>query len=155
MRTAGEGILYKWSTMFRVSRTVSVDWQPDYQFAPKFGIDGSLLSIYEENDKLLRQRIQDSWAAINDSARKEVEQAWHQLGSTSGALMINHDPLLTKHYRHARHLVEALQHAETSHDSVDIIDDLVHHLTRLSDGLSRRVDLTSGPVPEGDGPGVA
>jgi len=56
-----------------------------------------------------------------------------------------HDTLLNEHYRQAMLKVSELQHAETAQQSVDLLDDLVHHLTRLSDGLNKRIALMSGP----------
>jgi len=57
-----------------------------------------------------------------------------------------------EHYRQAMLRVSELQHAGTSDEAIGILDDLVHHLTRLSDDIMKQDFFDRGP---GAGPGTA
>jgi len=45
------------SAIGEILRTKSIDWNRGFRFSPRWGLDGRLLSIYEESDESFTKRV--------------------------------------------------------------------------------------------------
>lgn len=63
MRAEGK-ILDNFSKLFGLCRIRSAQWERGFNFAPCFSENGKLISIYEERDELLRERIKKEYMKI-------------------------------------------------------------------------------------------